>query len=197
MTNEDCDTKTDPWNTEDGRTRTRWAPQIIHTKHNPLVGCSALNVLWCLKNQGKLRRFEAIHGLPSPDGFGDCQEITDSLMRDLILAGRGSGWFWACGWIPLGKGPARFEHCWIEFDGWVLDAANGKLHFWDAELWLRLNQPTRLVRRSARQFKRHVNSRANKNELRRPTRNSAHQPCGNTAPARMAEGSSASGSFTT
>jgi hypothetical protein len=166
MTNENGDTKTVPWNSEEGRTRTRWAARIIHTDYNPLVGCSALHVLLSLKKQGKLRRFEDIHGLPSPDGFGDCQEVTDSLMRDLICAGRGSEWSWACGWIPLGRGPSRFEHCWIEFDGWVLDAANGKLHFWNADLWLRLNQPTRLVKRTARQFKRHVNARARKYELR-------------------------------
>jgi hypothetical protein len=58
------------------------------------------------------------------DGLGDCHDIAMALMTDLSLAGAAEGWAYVLGGLRTKNGV--IEHSWLEFDGWAVDAANGK-----------------------------------------------------------------------
>ncbi len=142
------------WITADGRCPTRWRPVAVVEEPASAPRCTAAEVLFRLKKLKRLPFFEEIHGLPSPDGLGDCRDITMFLMADLVRGGHAFGWLWVSGVGLFGGSREPTFHCWLEFDGWVLDAANGKLHFWERKSWYRTSGASKVTRRTPRQWKR-------------------------------------------
>src|SRR5687767_13894711 len=68
----------------DGRPATRWRPRIIVADVSKPCRCIALDALLRLRAAGKLFFFDELHGRPSLDGLGDCHDLANALMSDLI-----------------------------------------------------------------------------------------------------------------
>jgi hypothetical protein len=97
--------------------------------------CAAAGVLRELLAAGRLPRFAKVFGAPSPDGLGDCHEVAAALMADLVHARRAEGWVLCTAAVHPAWWPHVSEHCWLEHDGFAVDAANGKCVVTDATLY--------------------------------------------------------------
>lgn len=83
--------------------------EIIHDLHD---AGNLSNTLWAM----------GFEPLPGEDP-GNCVEVAQGLMTDLIMAQCAQGW-------NLVKGHReedRWEHTWLECDGWAVDASNSFL----------------------------------------------------------------------
>jgi hypothetical protein len=67
---------------------------------------------------------------------GNCHDAAIALMVDLTVAGYSQGWTWVQARVSFGTIGDAFEHSWLEFDGWAVDAASGKCLVMDAG-WFR------------------------------------------------------------
>lgn len=106
--------------------RTDFRISLLRDEQMPDRPCAPGDVMIELANSGKLPNFQREFGAPRPDGLGDCHDVTLALMVDLIAAERADGWSWVQGSIVTGHGE-RFDHSWLEHDGWAVDVANGKV----------------------------------------------------------------------
>lgn len=56
---------------------------------------------------------------------GNCHEVAMTMMIDLIRAENHKGWVWLTGYKLGGKKDgSNWEHSWLEYDGWAIDASN-------------------------------------------------------------------------
>jgi len=71
-------------------------------------------------NDGTMKRtLEAMtEEPPIGEPKGNCHNIALAFMVDLIMAKQARGWFWMRGGNPL----IRWEHSWLEYDGFAVDA---------------------------------------------------------------------------
>lgn len=118
---------------------------------------SMLDVLAPMLSNGELRHFTEAFGKPSRDGLGDCHEVALALMTDLVVAGRAAGWKWCEGLVTSDP----YEHSWLEFDGWAIDASNGRAKggrvLIAPRAWYRSHQlAQRVTERDAKQTQREL-----------------------------------------
>jgi hypothetical protein len=116
--------------------------------------CAAIPVITLLHEEGHLPHFSEVFGAPSPDGLGDCHETSVALMADLIAAGRSNGWQWVEGTHRMHRPPIL--HSWLEFDGWAIDVANGKILVMEAAMYRSMTKAHGLTRRNAQQMQAHL-----------------------------------------
>jgi hypothetical protein len=121
-----------------------------------LRACKPVEMLSAALEAGKLPCFCEIYGQPSPDGFGDCAEISIALLTDVFRLNGARGWLLCEGDVrPKGR---EYWHSWLEADGWVVDAASGKMLVMDARLYRDATRPVAVKRRTAREWLREVHS---------------------------------------
>lgn len=90
--------------------------RIHRDPDKPKRECKALEIVQRLIRQKGFKSY-------NPSGFANCHEATMGLLLDLGEAGLyNSGWMYAQG---ICKEPQGF-HSWLEYDGWVVDFANGE-----------------------------------------------------------------------
>jgi len=81
---------------------------------------------------------------------GNCHEICIALTAGLTAGKCAHGWAWVTGQVHFGEpSTPAVEHSWMEYDGWALDASNGKILIVDAQLYVRLHHGTITTRRGA------------------------------------------------
>ncbi|KYF87805.1 hypothetical protein BE20_24990 [Sorangium cellulosum] len=116
--------------------------------------CRAIPVITRLHHEDRLPNFTEVFGAPSPDGLGDCHEVSLALMVDLIAAGCSDGWQWVTGTHRMHRPPLL--HSWLEFDGWAVDVANGKVLVMEAAMYRSMTKAHGLTRRNAQQTRDHL-----------------------------------------
>lgn len=111
--------------------------------------CSLAAALNNLQRDGALEFFGEFHGQEQ----GDCHTITCSIMTDLYESGAYDGWRWCRGFGYFNEDPSyhEFEHSWVEYDGWALEASNGQLVIRDAQTWRSRCKARDVVERDAEQ----------------------------------------------
>ena len=121
----------------------------------PRNGCNPALIIYALSKSRLLQRFSEAFGRPSPDGLGDCYEISVALLSDIAEAGQAFGWRGVDGFGKFG-GPEKglFQHAWLENDGWAIDAANGGMLIIDAALYYRMVGAKKITRKKPRQILR-------------------------------------------
>lgn len=80
-----------------------------------------------LLRAGKLPRLRRWFGVPMADGGGDCHRIATSLLLDIYEAGRAADWQIVFLSLLREDGRPPISHCWLECDGWVVNASHGRV----------------------------------------------------------------------
>lgn len=99
---------------------------VMRDDNEPSGPCTPCETLERLAAVGGLPHFLKAFGAPSHEGLGDCHEVTLALMTDLVVAHRSDGWSLVQGTVDFGTDKGA-DHSWLEYDGWALDVANGKI----------------------------------------------------------------------
>jgi hypothetical protein len=90
---------------------------------------------------------------PSEDGLGNAHEVAEGLMLDLLVARQADGWVLVTGDIRVGNPPRYSSYSWLEYDGWVVEAAQGLVKIYKKEWFYGVFQPRRVVAKDARQMR--------------------------------------------
>ncbi len=99
-----------------------FAVSVNPEKPDQLAPGAAAALLRRLLDARALPHWSRLVGLESPDGLGDCHEVAQALMADLLMAHEAAGWSWVTGTQLDGR-----DHSWLEFDGWAVDASHWTL----------------------------------------------------------------------
>jgi hypothetical protein len=83
--------------------------------------CEAINALKSLIRNNQFKITYTV--LMEKSSFGNCHEVAIALMADLIMAGISKNWYWVEGFALKSNGE-KWEHSWLEYDGWAIDASN-------------------------------------------------------------------------
>lgn len=119
----------------------------------------AATVLDKLVRDGRLSCFlNAFFKWPSADGLGNAHEVAMGLMIDLMMARQSDGWVWVRGDLK-GRGPCRdYNHSWLEYQGWAVDAACGLVRIWPSWWYRSTEGARRLILRDAAQTREMLRS---------------------------------------
>lgn len=98
----------------------------------------------------------------NPSGLANCHEATMGLLLDLGEAGLySSGWLYVQG---ICKEPQGF-HSWLEYDGWVVDLANGEQLFVPIEDYHRAKEIKNVKRFTLQELHQKTQTKAGREEL--------------------------------
>ena len=90
--------------------------------------CRPAQLIRRLTRQRRLPSFAQAFGHWTDDA-GNCVSVSTALLLDLHHQGFAEGWDIVLGrWRPTDAGAAPDGlHCWLEADGWSIDASNGRI----------------------------------------------------------------------
>ena len=90
--------------------------------------CRPAKLIRRLHRQRRLSSFAQAFGHWTQDA-GNCVSVSTALLLDLQRQGFAAGWEIVLGcWRPTAAGAAPDGlHCWLEAEGWSIDASNGRI----------------------------------------------------------------------
>ena len=94
--------------------------------NNPDRPCKPVDVINDLIDRVKFRSALEFINKKIPHGGGNCHQVAGAIIVALIKTGNAKGWTWVKGYIDYGE--YGWQHSWLEYDGWAIDASSLQKH---------------------------------------------------------------------